>query len=105
MKMQPPGEVSPNTVFGTANVERKKYDPIYEMRIQIGEDEVIYVGKLFTFGVNPNLLTVRGICLSTSKKKGSPNLSEKDMLDRLEKETSVEDSFSITAFKRIRKIA
>ncbi len=106
MSTQNSGEVQQNAIFGTANVERKKYDPIYSIVLFFGEEEVIYVGKLFSFGINSNLLTIKGVCLSPVKRKGGvSNLSDKYMLEKLESETNIEDTFPVIAFKRIRKIA
>lgn len=98
----PLGEVSPNVVFPPTNVKRKKYDPVFEITVQVGEDDVIYVGRLLSFAASPQILTVKGVEILPTKKKKMP---EEEMLNKLETDEIVEDSFPTYAFKRIRKIA
>jgi len=96
--MAEPGEVTSNSVFGTSNVARKKYDPIYEINITVEGNSVIYIGRLVSFGVNPNLMTVVGVPIKGKSIPKNPEVF-------LTKEQTFEDTFPIISFNRIRKIA
>lgn len=87
--------------ISTANVERKKYDPVYEIWIDMGGKTVRYIGRIQSFTMNSNILTVKGVSLTPSEtKKETP-----EKLEMLEKETQTEDSFPVVNFKLIRKLA
>jgi len=49
--------------FGDANVERIKYDPLYKIKVKVMTKYVIYIGKLTTSSIHPDLLLVNGIRL------------------------------------------
>jgi len=95
-----------NAVFsGTGNVERKKYDPLYEIVAYDGEETVIYIGRLFGFDKMPNLVTIKGVEYTVPKKKGQAKLTSESARKLLETAPSVEDVYSIFSLGRIRKIA
>lgn len=87
--------------YNTSNIERKKYDPIYEIWVMVGDKIVKYVGRIQAFPTNINVLTVKGLQLTTAMAK----LETTEKLEKLEKEEQVEDSFPVVNVQLIRKLA
>jgi hypothetical protein len=93
------GDVGQNAIFGVANIERKKYDPLFEITVNLGNKQVIYIGRLYPFGVD-TLLTVKGVVLS----KGSIKTHEaaEKLLQKVEELDEV--TFPVVSFSQIRKL-
>jgi len=88
------------------NIERIKYDPIFEITVEQGTGsqirEVIYIGRLFPFVVGPvqntNFVTIKGYMPRGKATLQNPR-------EVLETTQLVEDTFSYNLIKKIRKIA
>lgn len=102
--MSQPPEVASSVFTSSGNVDRKKYDPIYEIVVHDGEEDVIYIGRLFAFEKVPTLVTIKGVEYLPSKKKSSAKMTAEDARKLLEGFTT-EDSFPASSLGRIRKIA
>lgn len=93
-------DIGRNVLSGEGHIERKKYDPIYQIDVKIGTKRVIYIGRAGVSVIHPNLIKVSGV--KSDGKLGELDQSRGEEL--LKDGHVVEVSYPSESFVEIKKL-